>query len=535
MANIDRAFIEAFEKTSQRTNGLKIAPRDVGMYSILFNKDIFISSLMRQFEIIAIDCVLQQARNMYPETDNYSDHCYYELCNYVCSSGFKYPADDIIKQALEYNNNPDFKIDDSTYLSYYLALDIQRIDKYITNYLIDLINQDIYSITDITLYNNLISTYPELDHQRMKLTYFTTALNYMAQSQHIIELENKPRLYIKYEKPIVYLALNYKSQSVIDSYYSKNLNITAIQNTDLIVENHIRQYSTQKAQALIAKISSAQTEAQMFSQIDALSANLKSSLFEYVYDDPRPEAQKIKQLMIDKYPDRIYTVPYLYESMKKYYDIITGNIVRRGRPRTRKTEGRDNVNFNPKDLSPLDEDQPYVQIHIFNLTISSSNVIASLIKPSNTQVRIYLAGEEHNYWTDVVYPPDAIKPEDMSNVYLAYIFNLRKQEQLNIMARALKETEGIYGYRINSKFYLARTTLASYQSSLTKKTGATRDEKKGQVMTASYNGLSEYSIIAPIYKQKYGNAELTFSSLHDLPIMLQKLDVVMYLTANITN
>lgn len=522
MSELDTSYIDFFNTQKTPKN---IIPRDVEMYTILFNKDMFISRLIRQIEILAVDCVLQQGRNMFLQADDYTDECYYDSCTYSCSSGLQYPDEAIIKRALQYDDVPNFKIDDTTYLSYYLATDIKKIINYIIDFMYNKALESVYSITDETLYKELIERYQELDHQRMKYTYFTTALVFMDQTQTLLYMNDRPKYYIKYKKPNIYLALNYKSNSIIDSQYASDMIITAIQNSDAIVDKYIKAYSVSRVRDMVTEIAALVDEDKIHMYIDKLPTNLKSSLFEHVYDGHNDESAMIRDIMLKYYPDRVYEVPYLINSMREYYEIITGKKITRGRPRT-KTD----VAFRADKLSPLDEDNSRVLIHIFNLTISSSNVIASLIKPNNVQVRILLNDE----WQDPVYYEEGTRPENMSNVYLAYIYTIRRREQLSIMERALKYTYGIYGYYVNNDFYLAETNEAAFKEMETKKTGAGRNERKGRVMNSSYNGQNEYAKILPIYKSYYGSQDLSNDSLRDLPIMLDRLGVVMRLTTNFT-
>ena len=530
-----RAVVGRGPPTAQSTAHPTTMPADVRIYQVAYTKDYKISTVLRQFEELAVDCPLQYARNRFPDYLNYTSTCYYQPCQYRCQSGTQLPDETIVVNWLR---NGDPHVDESTFRSYYLGEELERIEQYLAVLLRERIQQGEFYATTIALYHQLSERFPELKHQVIGYPYLLMALAAMVRRQYRIQSGAGQAYYLQFEGDLVYLTLHLGHTNVVGTGGATVADITTAMFRDITVQVPVSEqlgplfdeYHQRLFPRLLAEYRRARatdtankdgvkTKVRAF--IYALRGVIKAKLYEYVYDRPDEESQQLRRDFEVLLPDRFMRLPYLANAMTTYYQVLTSLIRRAGRP---PVSGRQQ--FTVKMLESALPDTELVDVHILNYPVNVKfNIIANVIHVKDAKFRLRRNGQ----WESPHAPGTTV---NMDVVYQTYLTRARIQAQQDLMRRALGVSGGTYGYHIQQgasyHFYVAHITQGEYEALVraaggrSTQTGAPRNTEKGSRYKGQYD-RQRLAVVQAAYRRQFPNEPTT----PDLPEMLTKLNLTL--------
>lgn len=536
ITDLDQSYVDMFRQ--QRESGepypqeegiiaVDDSPADIRIYQVAFEKDYTISTLLRQFEEVAVDCPLQYARNKFPDFYDGTEICYYQSCQYQCSSGVKLPDE---KELNFWMKNGSPELDESTFLSYFLDEEIERIGNYLDVAFREMVQEGIFFAGVIELYYRLQGRFPELNHQVIGFKYFLMTLAAMARRQYRLRIGTGQSFYLKFVGDMVYFTLNRDSTNVAD--------ITTAMFRDLTIHTPVSEkitplfnsYYRKVIPALIEKyFESARTNSED-NFIYRLPGEMKSALYEYVYTKTDERSLIIREKFEQLLPDRFMVLPYLAKSMIDYQQILSREVSRPGRPAA---SGKQS--FTPNILETVSESTERVYVHMLNFVRDCNyNIIANVINVQSAKFRLFRGGKwETPHATGYTTPMDV--------VYRTYVALQRIAQQKEIMRRALEITGGEYGYRIRRgtdvSFHIAQISKEEFeaisQKSRNALTGANRDIKKGRVYDPKHYSIVSIQRIQEAYnrlaklKRWPLNEKYPADAATDVPQMLDKLGLVL--------
>ena len=502
-------------------------PADIRIYQVALEKDYTISTLLRQFETMAVDCPLEYARNKFPDIYDNTEICYYQQCKYQCSSKVELPNEKELSSWLK-NSNPN--LDESTFLSYFLDEEIERIEKYFDVLFHEMVQEGEYFTGVIELYYRMQNRFPELNHQIIGFKYFLMALAELTRRQYRLYIGGGQAFYLKFIGDTVYFTLNRDSTNVAD--------ITTAMFRDLTIHTPVMEKVVPLIeschQRIIPKLVNEYVRSQKYNQGDKfiyrLPAELKSSLYEYVYDKSDETSRTIKEKFEQLLPDRFMTLPYLVRSMIDYQKILSREVKHPGRPAASGQQS-----FTPNILEKVNAETERVYVHMLNFVMTSKyNIIANVINVQSAKFRLYRNGK----W-ETPHAPEYSTPMDI--VYRTYVALQRIEMQKDTMRRALDTTGGIYGYRIRhgtiTNFHIAEITedefVAINQKNRSGLTGANRDVKKGRLYVPNRYNITSIINVQKAYNtfaRRNGlqpNEKQPSAAANDVPQMLDKMGLTL--------
>lgn len=502
-------------------------PADVRIYRVAYEKDYKISSVLRQFEKLAIDCPLQYARNRFPDQLDYTSTCYYEPCQYQCQSKTQLPDETTI---VEWLKNGDPKLDESTFLAYYLGDELERIENYLTVMLQELIERGEFYSSTFSLYYRLTERFPELNHQVIGYPYLLMALAAMVRRQYRLQVGAGQAYYLKFEGDLVYLTLHLDHLTTDGTSSTSVMDITTAMLRDITIQVPINeqlgplfeQYHQRMFPQLVTEYRRVkENEERLKEFIYGLTGSLKASLYEHIYDRSDTDSQSLRRDFERLLPDRFLRLPHLANAMTAYHQVLTGMTRRPGRPSTRGQQ-----QFTVKQLENALIDTEMVDVHILNFPVNVQfNIIANVIHVKDAKFRLYRNGQ----WES---PHAPNTTTNMDVVYQTYLTRERIRMQQNLMYRALMTSGGTYGYHIQQgtvyNFYVAHITPEVYNATLqassgrSTQTGAARDMEKGSRYDGKYD-KDRLQIVQQAYREHFPDR----STIPDLPQMLTELNLTL--------
>ena len=534
--DLDQEYIDQFQRY-RRSNApapqsrgiieLDDAIADLHIYRVALEKDYNISTLLRQFEEVAVDCPLEYARNKFPDVYEGTEICYYQSCQYQCTSGTQLPDEPTLQHWLK-NGAPE--LDESTFRSYFMADELERIENYLNVMFREMIADGEFYTTATALYYRLQDRFPELTHQIIGFPYYLMTLVAMTRRQHRLQTDAGQSYYLKFVGDLVYFTLNRDSTTVADVTTAMFRDLTVHVPTMERVIPMIERYHQSMIPRLIEWYTSAAIERKEDQFIHQLSAELKMGLYEHVYDKSDQTSRAIRRKFEQLLPDRFMTLPYLVKSMIDYQKIISKEVSRAGRPAASGQQG-----FTPNILETVNADTETVYVHMLNFVMSARyNIIANVINVHTAKFRVYRNGR----WETPHAPGHSTA---MDVVYQTYVALQRIEQQKDYMRRALELTGGIYGYNIRvgaeTRYHIAEITPDEFrkieQRPRANLTGASRDVKKGRRFDPGQYPLSNVKRVQDAYnffavrRGRPRNTKPLKEAVVDVPEMLEALGLNM--------